>query len=93
VIDARSREKKVTTTATVPPARTISNGHYPDSDGRPTGETPLHADNLAYFVNMLRMWYEQESQVFIVGNLFLYYVPGDRLKTSVARCVRRPRRA
>ncbi|HTU93901.1 MAG TPA: Uma2 family endonuclease [Gemmataceae bacterium] len=44
------------------------------------GETPLHADNLAYLVHMLRMWYERESQVFIAGNMFLYYVPGDRLK-------------
>ncbi len=73
-------KKKVTTKATVPPARTISNVHYPDSDGRPMGETPLHADNLAYLVYMLRLWYERESQVFIAGNMFLYYVPGDRLK-------------
>lgn len=73
-------KKKVTTKATVPPARTISKVHYPDSDGRPMGETPLHADNLAYLVHMLRMWYEDNSQVFIAGNMFLYYVPGDRLK-------------
>ncbi len=73
-------KKKTTTKATVPPARTISKKFYPDSDGRPMGETPLHADNLAYLVYMLRLWYERESQVFIAGNMFLYYVPGDRLK-------------
>jgi len=73
-------KKKVTTKATVPPSRTISKSDYPDSDGRPMGETPLHADNLAYLVHMLRMWYEHESQVFIAGNMLLYYVPGDRLK-------------
>src|SRR5262249_35779070 len=73
-------KNKVTTLATVPPARTISKINYPDSDGRPMGETPLHADNLAYLVHMLRMWYEHNEQVFIAGNMFLYYVPGDRLK-------------
>lgn len=73
-------KKKPTTKTIVPPARTMSKIHYPDSDGRPMGETPRHADNLAYLVHMLRMWYERESQVFIAGNMFLYYVPGDRLK-------------
>jgi Uma2 family endonuclease len=73
-------KKKVTTKATVPPARVISKSEYPDSDGRPMGETPLHVDNLAYLVHMLRMWCERESQVYIAGNMFLYYVPGDRLK-------------
>lgn len=73
-------KKKVTTKATVPPARVISRTEYPDSDGRPMGETQLHADNLAYLVHMLRMWYERNSQVFVAGNMFLYYVPGDRLK-------------
>lgn len=73
-------KKKVTTKATVPPARVISKRDYPDSDGRPMGETPRHADNLAYLVYMLRMWYEHNSQVYIAGNMFLYYVPGDRLK-------------
>jgi Uma2 family endonuclease len=73
-------KKPVTTLATVPPARTLSKVDYPDSDGRPMGETPLHADNLADLVHMLRMWYERESQVSIAGNMFLYYVPGDRLK-------------
>ena len=72
-------KKKVTTASTVPPRRTISKKYYPDSDGRPMGETPLHADNLAYLVYMLRLWYERESQVFIAGNMFLYYVPNDRL--------------
>ncbi|HEY7425747.1 MAG TPA: Uma2 family endonuclease, partial [Gemmataceae bacterium] len=73
-------KKKVTTAATVPLARPISHVHYPDSDGRPMGETPLHADNLAYLVYMLRLWYEHNPQVFIAGNMFLYYVPGDHWK-------------
>jgi Uma2 family endonuclease len=73
-------KKKLTTLATVPPARTLPRNQYPDSDGRPMGETPLHRDNLAYLIEMLRIWYERESQVYIAGNMFLYYVPGNRLK-------------
>jgi Uma2 family endonuclease len=51
---------------------------YPDSDGQPMGETPLHIDNLAYLVQMLRSRFERDPQVYIAGNMFVYYVPNNR---------------
>src|SRR5487761_1646826 len=53
---------------------------YPDSDGRPVGETPAHFRNLRHLVEMLEALYAGEPRVYVAGNMFLYYVPGDRLK-------------
>src|SRR5487761_1344253 len=53
---------------------------YPDSDGRPVGETPAHFRNLRHLVEMLEARYTGEPRVYVAGNMFLYYVPGDRLK-------------
>lgn len=66
--------------ATVRPRRRRTEIDYPDSDGRPMGETPDHRDNLAYLVEMLRTWYAENDRVYVSGNMFIYYQPGDRLK-------------
>jgi Uma2 family endonuclease len=44
------------------------------------GETPQHRDNLAHLIEMLRLWYRGQEQVYVSGNMFLYYVPGNRRK-------------
>lgn len=62
------------------PPEAVSNDFYPDSDGRPVGETPVHFRNLSYLKEMLDVWFAGDSQVFVAANMFVYYVPGDRLK-------------
>lgn len=66
--------------ATTTQSAALTAQDYPDSDGRPLGETPLHIDNLTYLVHMLRIRYERDPQVYIAGNMFVYYVPGNRLR-------------
>jgi len=44
------------------------------------GETPVHFRNLSYLRETLDVWYASDPQVFVAANLFIYYVPGDRLK-------------
>src|SRR5262245_47913507 len=57
---------------------------YRESDGRPMGETPLHRDNLMYLVQMLRDdWYRADPNVYVSGNMYMYYVPGDRYRSVV----------
>lgn len=51
--------------------------HYPCSDGKPLGETPLHIRNLSFALITLQHHYREDQQVFIAGNLFVYYVEGD----------------
>jgi Uma2 family endonuclease len=65
----------------IPPPHLLE---YRESDGRPMGETPLHRDNLMYLVQMLRDdWYRDDQQVYVSGNLYMYYVPGDRYRSVV----------
>lgn len=51
--------------------------NYPDSDGQPMGETPYHCRNLTDLVETLDGWYLPDPQVFVAGNMFMYYMPGN----------------
>jgi Uma2 family endonuclease len=53
---------------------------YPHSDGRPVGETPAHVRNLLYLTYLLDKWFAGEPQVYVAGNMFIYYVPRNRRK-------------
>ena len=54
--------------------------HYPESDGKPIAETPIHRDNLTGFIEVLRDLYQGDPSAYISGNMFLYYVEGDPKK-------------
>jgi Uma2 family endonuclease len=51
--------------------------HYPESDGKPMGETDLHIDALIYLREALRDFFRDQSQVYVAGNMFLYYEEGN----------------
>lgn len=53
---------------------------YPSSDGRPVGETPAHFRNNILLYDILDARFAADPQVYVAGNMFVYYVPGDRLK-------------
>ncbi|HVC96955.1 MAG TPA: Uma2 family endonuclease [Pirellulales bacterium] len=53
---------------------------YPSSDGRPVAETPIHRKNLLGTIDVLEEWFDAESQVYVSGNMFIYYVEGDKWK-------------
>lgn len=50
---------------------------YPESDGKPVAETEVHFRILTHLVHALRLWYAAEAQVYVAGNLLMYYVEGD----------------
>lgn len=51
--------------------------HYPESDGRPMGETEIHAQVLEDLRFALVRRYAHVPDVYVWGNLFLYYREGD----------------
>ena len=51
--------------------------HYPERDGKPMGETDVHIDALIYLREALRDHFRDESQLYVAGNMFLYYEEGD----------------
>ena len=50
---------------------------YPDGDGRPVAETPIHRDVLLGSVQLLQRWFSDDPQTYVSGNMFLYYVRGE----------------
>jgi Uma2 family endonuclease len=50
---------------------------YPETDGRPMGETPLHGRNAAFLWEELEAWFAHDPQAFIAANLFVYYEHGN----------------
>jgi Uma2 family endonuclease len=51
---------------------------YPTSDGRPMAETDWHRDIMYALIKVLQSFYTANSNVYVSGNLLLYYVPGDK---------------
>jgi Uma2 family endonuclease len=40
-------------------------------------ETPRHRDNLAWLVDVLRAWFQNDKMVYVSGNMMMYYIPGN----------------
>src|ERR1700677_1096502 len=53
---------------------------YPTSDGRPMAETPVHRDVLMDSITTLQNRYEEDPNVYVSGNMLMYYVPGNKRK-------------
>jgi Uma2 family endonuclease len=51
--------------------------HYPESDGEPIAETEIHLDVTIDLIQGLRRRYRDVQNVYVVGDMFLYYVQGD----------------
>ena len=50
---------------------------YPESDGLPMGETELHRDEIVYLIDAFKKRFQADPNVYVGGNLFLYYRRGD----------------
>ena len=51
--------------------------HYPSSDGRPMAESDFQRTPLTYAVDRLRHHFRSRQDVYVSGNLLLYYREGD----------------
>jgi Uma2 family endonuclease len=51
--------------------------HYPETDGKPMGETDVHIDALIYLREALRDHFRDAPQIYVAGNMFLYYEEGN----------------
>ena len=64
----------------VPPS-----AEYPESDGLPMPDSPEQFDSLAYSVASLKLHYRQRDDVFVGGDMLLYYeqaaAPGETGKS------------
>ena len=53
---------------------------YPTGDGKPMAETDLHRDDMIDTIQMLKDHFADERDVYVSGNLLVFYVEGDRRK-------------
>ena len=56
---------------------TVAEVFYPESDGQPMAESDVHRDLMIDLIAMLREYFHDDPQVYISGNLFLYYQEGN----------------
>jgi Uma2 family endonuclease len=45
---------------------------YPERDGKPMGETPLHREEMTYVLEALQKRFRDEDDVYVSGNMFFY---------------------
>src|SRR5713101_542888 len=50
---------------------------YPESDGEPMAETEVHILAMVDFIATLRFHYRSRRDVYVIGNMFLYYEEGN----------------
>jgi Uma2 family endonuclease len=50
--------------------------YYPSSDGKPMAETDVHVRVMGTLIATLQRHYRQRSDVYVSGNIFLYYQEG-----------------
>jgi len=56
---------------------------YPDSDGRPMAESDFQLTPLIYALDALKAYFQSHEDVYVAGNMFLYYEEGNP-KAAVA---------
>jgi Uma2 family endonuclease len=63
----------------IPLARPLKNREveYPSSDGKPMAETDFHRDEMIYVIEALQKHFRDALDVYVSGNLLLYYVEGE----------------
>ncbi|WP_231866940.1 hypothetical protein [Anabaena sp. 4-3] len=49
---------------------------YPDEDGKPVAEGDLQRKYLLYATDVLQIYFQNRSDVYVSGNLFIYYEQG-----------------
>lgn len=54
---------------------------YPESDGQPMAETPRHQQVMIDYINILRRHFRKVPDVYIGGNLLLYYEESNPRKS------------
>ena len=59
----------------------LKNIEYPESDGKPMGETDKHRKLMNVLIETLEVYFAEEAEVYVSGNLMCYYVEGDPTKS------------
>lgn len=67
--------------ANLVPSHTRPEIEYPESDGQPMAETDVHPDEMIDAIVTLKEHFRNEPQVYVAGNLLMYYKEGNPNKS------------
>lgn len=56
---------------------------YPESDGKPMAETPIHRQAMTDTIETLADFFRDAPDVYVSGNMFLYYEEGEPSQSVV----------
>ena len=51
--------------------------YYPSSDGQPVAESDFQLRPLLYAVTTLRTYFQERADVYVAGDMFIYYEEGN----------------
>ncbi len=73
-----------TITPNIQPRHSYPEEYLPESDGKPMAETDLHRELMIYLLFALKEYFRNDPQVYVTGNIFLYYLDeaGERQSVS-----------
>jgi len=74
VILSQLEGNTMSATTAIPPLQRIE---YPESDGKPVGETDAHRREILEIIAMLEQYFAEQADVYISGNLMFYYEEGN----------------
>ena len=60
---------------------------YPESDGQPMAETPRHQQVMIDCMNVLKRHFYKIPEVYIGGNMLLYYEEGNPPEVCLSGCI------
>lgn len=60
-----------------PPPGTVFDPLYPDSDGKPMGETEYHILAITHLYDVLRTWFRAREGFHVAADMLLYYEQGN----------------
>jgi Uma2 family endonuclease len=75
-----SREGRSAIIETVPKEQRTREIEYPAGDGKPTAETEVHLKDIIDAIELLEDRFAGDSEVYVCGNLLLYYEEGNLRK-------------
>ena len=55
--------------------------YYPESDGKPMAETERHRDCLIWSIQTLSLYYKDDKDTCVSGNMMMYYEEGNPQKS------------
>ena len=50
---------------------------YPDSDGKPMGETGFHVRAILHLYGALTLFFQQRGDIYVAADMFWYYQEGN----------------